>query len=912
MPATSEIPASVWRNLAAPDWQVRKQAIQELSSWAPFETIQDAVLDRLLQTEDPVLRNALIEVLTTVGVTVVPAVVDALDHAVNGPRKFLIDVLAAIGSPLAAPRLIRLLDEPDVNVRHAAIEALGQIAVPMAGEALLQHVQRTGDPSEQFVTLQALTELLRRGVPISIDLSTLTPLRDQTLLTRALFDLLGELPAREALPFVFAWLPELDVLRLQDAAAYLSALPPDEIRHYCQLAGFPELQITRDDALSLLRGQQDHIRTGAVWIALFAGHTAEVTALACREPFLATQPHIIAALASLPDADFANVVNQLVPLPEQRRLLLDIIASRRDPAYWQVISQIPAEEQGDDLRLFRAGCLVGAQEQVARLPSLLDRYGADEQLIEALQAILPEQREIVMQALLPWATEAVGNGNWEALLTLVERLNLAGLGLHVERVWKRAEPHLRARALSILARYRLDFARQYLALGLADRNPEVRLAAAEILHEIADEKLEREARTLLLDREPWLRAVGLSTLARILGPDVIQTAAEFLSDSGDAVRLEAVRLLRTMRAREYTGRVRAMLPRETSGDIRAELIRYLQVNAVEPRDEDVDLLRDQFWRARYEACRWFSGYERFREQLAAVLQVESDTDLRVLLGSSGTLRSHSENRMWFRAISEHVYAASGIQLHLENRAIYERKVQQLAQAAGCPHLGDYYQRLRYHLDAEAITQHLIESITTGETYFFRELSQLEYFLDDLLPGLPDYASGGQATIWSAGCSTGEEAYTLSILLDRAGIGRNRATIIAGDISAPSLEQARTGIYRENAFRTLSPDIRAQYFDQIAPGRWQIHQEQMDRVEFVTLNLVNSDSLALLPPADAIFCRNVLIYFDRAAKERAVRNMWHALKPGGVLLLGHAESLLNLEHPFQAEQRGGHVCYRKPR
>lgn len=269
-------------------------------------------------------------------------------------------------------------------------------------------------------------------------------------------------------------------------------------------------------------------------------------------------------------------------------------------------------------------------------------------------------------------------------------------------------------------------------------------------------------------------------------------------------------------------------------------------------------------------------------------------------------------RLWFRAISDHVYETSGIWLHIDNRSIYERKVQAQADALRMPHLRDYYLRLRYHPAAETLTQQLIEAVTTGETYFHRESGQLHAFFDRLWDGLPRPPLPGPRVVWSAACSTGEEPYTLAMLALDRGLTATDIRIVGGDISSAALRRAREGIYRDSAFRTSPPAWRGTYFERSGDGLWRIRDRVRDLVEFTGLNLVREVSMRRLPEPQAIFCRNVLIYFDRAAKTRAVRNLEGRLTPGGLLLLGHAESLLQLPHGFEVEHNEGEVFYRRPR
>jgi len=271
------------------------------------------------------------------------------------------------------------------------------------------------------------------------------------------------------------------------------------------------------------------------------------------------------------------------------------------------------------------------------------------------------------------------------------------------------------------------------------------------------------------------------------------------------------------------------------------------------------------------------------------------------------------DRVWFRAISEHIYSQSGIRLHGDNRTIYERRVQAHAIEESVPDLRDYYLRLRYHPFARQITQSLIEKITTGETYFYRESRQLDFFVETLMPEIMHTCrnAGRPAQLWNAGCSTGEEPYTVAMMLLDHGLSSDDINVLGGDINYHALDVARKRIYRESSFRTLPVDWADHYFTPLPDGRQQLIDRVASLVELTWMNITDFDMLNLLPQPDVIFCRNVLIYFDRKAKTKAIDNFYRCLRPGGLLLLGHAESLLNLEHRFRIEQTNGEIVYRKP-
>lgn len=204
---------------------------------------------------------------------------------------------------------------------------------------------------------------------------------------------------------------------------------------------------------------------------------------------------------------------------------------------------------------------------------------------------------------------------------------------------------------------------------------------------------------------------------------------------------------------------------------------------------------------------------------------------------------------------------------------------------------------------------LIDALTTNHTAFLRERAHFEFFVRHVLP---DRATEYGTQVWSAACSTGEEPYTLCMAaLEAMGSSAfARLSVLATDISGKALEAARNGIYPAERVAELPAEWVRRYFlkgQGAKEGWYKIRPEVAAMVEFRRLNLVGP-----WPPLGsfhAIFCRNVMIYFDRAAQARLVNRLAACLKPGGYLFVGHAESLTGIEHPLTYVQpaiyrRGG--------
>jgi chemotaxis protein methyltransferase CheR len=169
-------------------------------------------------------------------------------------------------------------------------------------------------------------------------------------------------------------------------------------------------------------------------------------------------------------------------------------------------------------------------------------------------------------------------------------------------------------------------------------------------------------------------------------------------------------------------------------------------------------------------------------------------------------------------------------------------------------------------------------------------------------------------IWSAGCSTGEEAYTIAMLVHSSGLFPRDdgwdVRVYGWDISKRCVAAARRGVYRESSFRATTADIRARYFEE-RPEGVRIREPIRQMCHFGQMNLLATERSRILGRADVVFCRNVLIYFDPHARASVIDSFHDRLYPGGVLLLGHSESLLNVTTAFELLHLRDDLVYRKP-
>lgn len=266
----------------------------------------------------------------------------------------------------------------------------------------------------------------------------------------------------------------------------------------------------------------------------------------------------------------------------------------------------------------------------------------------------------------------------------------------------------------------------------------------------------------------------------------------------------------------------------------------------------------------------------------------------------------------FAALRELVYAQAGVVVREELRGGLQRRLGERLAALGLDDFGVYLAQIRQGaLPAEL--EEVLDAATTHETYFFREPVQLEVFLEEVLPSLArTHARTRRLRLWSAGCSSGEEAYTLAMLLAESGLFTGWDVAIYGtDLSRRMTELARRAEYGAGALRATPASPRHRYFEPLEGGRHRVAEAIRAQVSFAQVNLIDPDAVSVLPLMDAIFCRNVLIYMDAPARRRALRILFNQLRSGGLLLLGHSEHLLGLETDFEPVHLERDLIYRRP-
>lgn len=267
----------------------------------------------------------------------------------------------------------------------------------------------------------------------------------------------------------------------------------------------------------------------------------------------------------------------------------------------------------------------------------------------------------------------------------------------------------------------------------------------------------------------------------------------------------------------------------------------------------------------------------------------------------------------FRLLRDAFGARMGLALAPSTRPSLERRLRERLVVVNVKTFAAYCQFLSFDPAAEQEWEALYDLLTTSETYFFREEYQLRAFQEEILPMLAEQARARRRlTIWSAGCATGEEAYTIAILIHETNLFQGwDVRVFGSDISRRCIGVARRGVYGPSSFRTTSNDKRRAYFIDRSDGAHVVERIRA-MCHFGQMNLLEREKARLIGRVDAVFCRNVLIYFDPHARRSAIDLFHERIYPGGTLLLGHSESLLNVSTAFELLHLKEDLVYRKPK
>jgi len=264
-------------------------------------------------------------------------------------------------------------------------------------------------------------------------------------------------------------------------------------------------------------------------------------------------------------------------------------------------------------------------------------------------------------------------------------------------------------------------------------------------------------------------------------------------------------------------------------------------------------------------------------------------------------RDESISNRDYARLCELIYAEAGIHLGTEKKTMLEVRIKRRLKVLNFDSYGRYCDYLFGHKGLKDEITHLIDVVTTNKTDFFREPKHFDFLVDKALPERMERNGGRRFSIWSAGCSTGEEPYTMAIVLSEYALTHPgfRFRIQASDISTIVLDKAEMGVYTDEIVVPVPLALRRKYFMRSRdPGcnRVRVVPELRKCVEFRRLNFMDSD-YRIPEKADAIFCRNVIIYFDRPTQERILQKLSNCLLPGGYLFVGHSETLHDMNLPL---------------
>jgi chemotaxis protein methyltransferase CheR len=265
----------------------------------------------------------------------------------------------------------------------------------------------------------------------------------------------------------------------------------------------------------------------------------------------------------------------------------------------------------------------------------------------------------------------------------------------------------------------------------------------------------------------------------------------------------------------------------------------------------------------------------------------------------------------FLLLNEIITEEFGIRFADHKRQILESRLQPRLRALHLTRFLDYY--LQLVCDRAAELPRLAELVTNNETFFCREARHFEALygrgLDDLLAAA---VTPGSLRLLCAGCSSGEEAYSLRLYANQAYVrlARTKVEIDAFDLDARRIEMARRADYEKTSLRALNPEQVTRLLTPLPEDRWRVRPLHRAGVRFRVGNLLHLDTFWSGELYDCVFCRNVLIYFSDAACRRAVATFTRVLRPGGLLFLGHSESIIGMYPELQTLRLGDSLVYRK--
>ncbi|MBN1970189.1 MAG: protein-glutamate O-methyltransferase CheR [Candidatus Delongbacteria bacterium] len=271
----------------------------------------------------------------------------------------------------------------------------------------------------------------------------------------------------------------------------------------------------------------------------------------------------------------------------------------------------------------------------------------------------------------------------------------------------------------------------------------------------------------------------------------------------------------------------------------------------------------------------------------------------------------------FKKIRDFIYETSGMYFPDNKKYLIDDRISKRLESLRLDSVDSYIHYLKFDRNKATELNNLFDAVTINETSFYRNIPQIEALQKIILPELIEtkIKSGIKSIkLWSAACSSGEEPYTMSMVLKEilgSSFNSWNIEILATDISIAILEQAKRGVYNSNALRNTPPEIVSKYF--ISQGRdFVLNNEIKSKVKFINLNLMDRMKMRMIRSVDVIFCRNVLIYFDVQSKKQVISSLYSSLSEDGYLFIGHSESMHGISSAFKLVHMKNTMVYKKQR
>jgi chemotaxis protein methyltransferase CheR len=260
-----------------------------------------------------------------------------------------------------------------------------------------------------------------------------------------------------------------------------------------------------------------------------------------------------------------------------------------------------------------------------------------------------------------------------------------------------------------------------------------------------------------------------------------------------------------------------------------------------------------------------------------------------------------------------IYKKTGLHYEYNKKYFVQKRIEKRAELLDMGNLNEYFMLLKFADDSSEFYR-LINDLTVNETYFFRDFPQLRNFAEDVLPVFErEKGSRKKIKIWCAACSTGEEPYTLAIILQEMLEEHEKweIQILASDINTEVLQSAKTGLYESRSVKDVPPEYLEKYFTK-RHDKYLININVRKFVSFKRINLMDQSAMNNINGCDFIFCRNCLIYFDDESRRNVLNSFYESLNPGGFLFLGHSESVGRISSAYKAKRIGDTLTYSRPK